>query len=120
MHKVFWLFRSTPSPMNTDGREKCFREIGTLLRLVPRSGTQPRSGATQTRSNVELEEHHVAVLDDVFLAFHAVQAFFAGGRHGTAFHEIVVGDGFGLDKPALEVTVDDAGGFRGGVAGVDG
>jgi hypothetical protein len=31
--------------------------------------------------DVELEQHHVAVGDDVFLAFHAVEALFTGGSH---------------------------------------
>ncbi len=34
--------------------------------------------------------------------------------------QIVVSDGFGFDKAALEIGVDDAGGLGRGVAGVDG
>ena len=53
--------------------------------------------------DVEFKEEDVAVFDDVFFAFHAVEAFFAGGADGAAFDEGVVGDGFGLDEAALEV-----------------
>ena len=35
------------------------------------------------------------------------------------FHQIVVGHGLGLDEAALEIGVDDARGFRRGVAGVN-
>jgi hypothetical protein len=69
--------------------------------------------------DVELEQQHVAVLDDVFLAFHPVEALLARGGHRAAFHEVVVGHGLGLDEPALEVGVDDAGRLRRGVAGVN-
>jgi hypothetical protein len=36
--------------------------------------------------NVKLKQHHVAVLHDVFFAFHAVEAFFTRGGHGTTIH----------------------------------
>ena len=73
----------------------------------------------QRRADVELEQQHVAVFHDVFLAFHAIEAFFARGGDGTAFHQIVVGDGFGFDEAALEIGVNDAGRFGRGVARVN-
>src|ERR1017187_137006 len=70
--------------------------------------------------HIELEQHHVAVFDDVFLAFHAVKAFLARGGDGTEVHQIVVSHGLGLDKTAREIRVDHPGGFRRGVADVNG
>ena len=67
--------------------------------------------------HVELEQHHIAVGDNVFFAFHAVESLGAGGGDGAALDQIVVGDGFGFDKTALEVGVNDAGCFGRGVAG---
>jgi hypothetical protein len=52
--------------------------------------------------NVKFKQQHIAVLHDVFLAFHGVKAFFAGCADGTAFNEIVVSDGFGVDEAAFE------------------
>jgi len=63
------------------------------------------------RSDVELEEQHVAVGDDVLLALHPVEPLLARGRHRSARDQVVVCDGFGLDEPAFEVGVDDAGGL---------
>jgi hypothetical protein len=37
-----------------------------------------RSSAVQ-KLNIKLEQQHVAVLHDVFLAFHPIQTFFARG-----------------------------------------
>src|SRR5271154_3359939 len=71
------------------------------------------------RSHIELEQHHVAVLDDVLLAFHAVEPLLAGGGDRAAAQEIIVGDGLGLDEAALEIRMDHAGGFRRGVARVN-
>src|ERR1041385_703519 len=69
--------------------------------------------------HIKLKQQHVAVLDHVFLAFHAVEALFAGGGDRAAVHQVVVGDGFGLDEAALEIAVNDAGGLWRRVAGVD-
>ena len=55
--------------------------------------------------------HHVAIGDDVILAF---QTEFAGiARAGFAFARdiIGIGDGFGADEALLEIGVDDAGGL---------
>src|SRR5674476_1541388 len=79
-------------------------------------GAQP----SELKLHVELEQQHVAVFDDVFLAFHPVEAFFARGGDGTAFHQIFVGHGFGLDETAFEIGVNHAGGFWRSVANVNG
>src|SRR5713101_1692964 len=62
-------------------------------------------------SNAKLEQKHVAILDDIFFSLHPVDSFFARGSHGTAFYQIIVGDGFGFDEAAFEIRMDDAGGF---------
>ncbi len=36
--------------------------------------------------HIELEQHHIAVGDDVFFSFHAVQAFGARGGDRTALY----------------------------------
>jgi len=77
----------------------------------------PRSG---TRLSVKLEQHHIAVLDDIFLAFIAGLAGFLGRDFAAKRDEIVIGDGLGADEAALEIGMDDAGRLRGLVALVDG
>ena len=54
-------------------------------------------------SDVELEEKHVPILDDVFLSFHAVEPPFPSRGDGTALHEIVIRHGFRLDKAPLAI-----------------
>src|SRR3954451_12508615 len=71
-------------------------------------------------SRVELEQHDVAVLDDIFLAFIACLAGFLGRYFAAQRDEVVVGDGLGADEAAFEIGVDDAGGLGGLVALVDG
>ena len=56
--------------------------------------------------------HHVAVLDDVILAFEAELAGIARAGFAVTRHIIVIGDGFGTDEAVLEIGVDDAGGLR--------
>ena len=63
--------------------------------------------------HIEAEEHDVAVLHDVVLALAAHQAFFLGGGHAAAGHEVVVADHFGANEPALKIAVDLAGSLRG-------
>ena len=46
------------------------------------------SSALPMKSDVELEQEHVAVLDDVIAAFDAVVAGFAGVAHRAALHQI--------------------------------
>ncbi len=64
------------------------------------------------KSGVEPEQHHVAVLDDIFLAFVARLAGFLGGDFAAERDIIVIGDGLGADEAALEIGMDDAGGLR--------
>src|SRR5881394_1172685 len=84
------------------------------------SGRAFKGAAKCCGSNVEQEVHHVAVVDDVVLAFgaHLARVF----RTLLAFErdEVVEGDRLRADEAALEVGVDHAGRLRRGVADVDG
>ena len=71
-------------------------------------------------SYIELKKHYIAVLDDVFLAFHAVKSLFTRDGNGAAGHQIFVGNGFGLDKAAFKVAMDNASGLGSGISGMDG
>src|SRR5262245_14702642 len=70
--------------------------------------------------NVELEQHDIAVLDDVFLALIACLARILGALFATQADEVVVRDGLRTDEAALEVAVDRAGGPWCAAAGPDG
>src|SRR6185436_8700210 len=64
--------------------------------------------------DVEPEVHHIAFLDDVFLALEAQLAGVAGTRLALEPEIVVVRDDLGADEPALEVGMDDARGLRRG------
>ena len=57
---------------------------------------------------------HVAILDDVFLAFLTPLAGFLCPGLAPARDEVFVTDDLGLDEAALEIGMDHAGGLRGG------
>src|SRR5689334_11975499 len=86
---------------------------------APKEQAPPEAVSFERRrrsSDVEAELDYVAVLHDVVLAFHADLADGAGLDQGAGLDEVGVGDDLGLDEAALEVGVDDAGGFGGGGA----
>ena len=56
--------------------------------------------------------HHVAVGDDVFLAFQPQLAGVARAGLAARLDVVVVGDGLGADEAALEIGMDDAGRLR--------
>ena len=58
-------------------------------------------------------------MDDVFFAFHSVEASFSCGGDGAALDEVLVVDGFGFDEASFKVGVDDSGGLGGGVSLAD-
>ena len=58
---------------------------------------------------IEPEMHHVAVGDDVFLAFQPQLAGVAGAGFAAERDVVVIGDGLGADEALLEIGVDDAG-----------
>src|SRR5476649_155372 len=66
--------------------------------------------------NVEAEVHHVAVFNDVVLAFQAPFAGFLGARFALVLDEVVVGDDFGADEAFFEVGVYHASSLRCGSA----
>ena len=76
-----------------------------------------RSGSRRPPTDVVLiikpEQGDVAVFEDVFFAFEAVFAGFAGGGDAAEAGEVVVGNDLGLDETFFEIGVDDAGGLRG-------
>src|SRR5262245_33959603 len=63
-------------------------------------------------SNIELEEHHVAVLDDVLLALVARLARLLRADLAATCDEIVVGNCLRADEAFLEIRVDHARGLR--------
>ena len=64
--------------------------------------------------------HHVAVSDDVFLAFEAELAGIAGAGFAVQRDVVLIRDRLGADKALLEVGVDHAGGPRRLGAAIDG
>ena len=56
--------------------------------------------------------HHVAVLDDVLLAFETHLAGILGAVLAAERDVILIGDSLGANKTLLEIRVDDAGGLR--------
>ena len=82
-------------------------------RTARRSRAPPPAGAGAAPvSDVEAEQHHVAVLDDIFLAFGAHLAGLLRSRLAAEADEILIGDGLGADEAALEIGVDDPGRLR--------
>src|SRR3954467_2647544 len=89
--------------------------MGLSCPCCPPGGAERRlNSANGADLDVEAELHHVAVAHDVVLALDPRLAGGAGGGHGAGGDEVVVADDLGLDEAALEVGVDDAGGFRRG------
>ena len=69
------------------------------------------NSVSELRLDVEAEQHHVAVLDDIVLALGAELAGVARAGFAAAADVIVVGDRLGADEAALEVGVDFARGL---------
>src|SRR6266487_2695086 len=90
-----------------------------LLASDPAALATPPTPFFSSLLEVEPEEDHVAVLNDVILAFLADQALLLRRGHGTRGDQIGVGDRLRLDEASLEVGVDDPGGGGGGIAGMD-
>ena len=75
----------------------------------------PRKAASRNAEEIsgrKAEMHYVAVGDHVILAFQAHLAGLFSAGLAALGDEIVIGDGFGADEPALEIRMDDAGGLR--------
>ena len=109
---------SRPSRCSTEPSSKCWQAIRCPRKDCGRScNVLGRRSPTSVR---EPEVHHVAVLDDVLLAFLAHLAGFLGADLAAQADVVVVGDGLGADEALLEVGVDDAGGLRRLGALVDG
>ncbi len=66
--------------------------------------------------DVEAKMYNVAVLYHVVLALQAPATGVLGALFAIVLDEVVIADNLGADETLLEVSVDDAGGFRGGGA----
>ena len=55
---------------------------------------------------------HVAIGDDVFLAFQPQLAAIAGAGFAIQPDIVVIGDGFGANEPLFEIGVNDGGRLR--------
>jgi hypothetical protein len=73
----------------------------------------------QCFSIVKLEEHNVPILNNVVFAFKPVLSRFLDFCLCAVMKNIVAGVNFRLYKAFFKVGVNNAGGFRGGVACVD-
>ena len=54
-------------------------------------------------SDVEPEQDHISVLDDIFLSLDPYESLLAGCRQGAEFQKHFIIDDFGLDKAPLEI-----------------
>src|SRR5450759_1500323 len=79
---------------------------------IPCPALTRRPGMTKSISGGKPEMHHVAVGDQVFLAFEPHLAGLARARLAAAGNVIAIADGLGADKTMLEIRVDDAGRLR--------
>src|SRR5262245_51265084 len=88
-------------------RSRCFetRSRGTLLSMRT---LNEAPAAREEASGREAEVQHVAVLDDVVLAFEPELAGVARPRFAVERDVIVVSDGLGADEALLEIGMDDA------------
>ena len=71
----------------------------------------PRGEGNHGTLDVEAEQHHVAVLDDIILSFRAQLAGVSRGSLAAERDVIVVSDRLGADEAALEIGMDGAGGL---------
>src|SRR3990167_511410 len=101
------VHRRTTFPISINGLANTFEHWRTLKN-------------SSSCLDVEQEVHHVAILDNVFLAFCAHLARILGALLTLVLDEIVKRDGLGTDETTLEIAVDHACGLRGGIAHVDG
>ena len=56
-------------------------------------------------------------MDDILLSFGSDRPFILGALPSAVSDEGVVGDSFGPNEAVFKISVDDAGGFGGGVSG---
>src|SRR5947207_13113564 len=70
-------------------------------------------------SDVESEQHDIAVLHDILFSLRAHNTFLARALPPTVRNEVVVADRFGADESSLEVSVNHARGNRSRIAAVN-
>jgi uncharacterized protein YllA (UPF0747 family) len=94
--------------------------------LLKAGGSTQKSGAGtnatpwQASASGPSEMQHVAVLDDVFLAFCTHLPCVLRALLTPVLDEVVIRDGLGADVAAFEICMDDARRLGAGVANVDG
>src|SRR5512144_2248737 len=71
------------------------------------------------RSDVEAEQHHVAIAHDIILALRPHHAFFPRALPAAVRHEVLVRHRFGANEAALEIRVDHSRGDWRCVAALD-
>src|ERR1700731_1984600 len=69
------------------------------------------SSKRQVASDVEAKEGDIAIFHDIVAPFEPYLAPFPGRGIGSGRDQVIVGDDLRLDEAALDVAVDDAGGF---------
>ena len=72
----------------------------------PGASVDPAAAGEPRALDVEAEQHHVTVLNDIFLAFRTQLAGVARACLASEFDEVFEGDRLGADETALEVGVD--------------
>src|SRR5947208_2603880 len=70
-------------------------------------------------SDIEFKQDHIAILHDIFLAFHAIEALFASGSNRTALHQMFVSHSLRFDESAFEIAVNHSSRLGRGVAGMN-
>src|SRR5450759_4422509 len=104
-----------PAPRTEDAMPRPVSCWNRRAKTGPHRVPQASDLRKYARSHVDAKVHHVAFPHHVVLAFDPHLAAGSGLDHGTGSDQVVVGDHLGLDEPALEVGVDDAGCDRCGV-----
>src|SRR5262245_33392357 len=97
------LLRS--APQHEDAERRVGRKGAANAAALPIEG---RDGSGTLTSGREAEVQHVAVLDDVVLAFEPELAGVARPRFAVERDVIVVSDGLGADEAFLEIGMDDS------------
>src|SRR4051812_15811486 len=95
-HRRRHTVHDTPVPFGFSNADAAWYQIGTSRHEAPIVARRQRQA-----SDIELEQHHVAVLHDVFLALAPHDALLARALPPAVAHELVEADRVRLDEAAL-------------------